>query len=41
MIEVWSSVGDLMLVVWGLWRLNWFLLVLVSIYLLTRKGDWR
>ena len=41
MVEVWSGMGDLMLVVWNLWQVNWFLLVLVSVYLFSRKGDWR
>jgi len=41
MVEVWSGMGDLMLVVWNLWRLNWFLLVLVSVYVFSRREDWR
>ena len=41
MVELWSGMGDLMFVVWNLWQVNWFLLVLVSVYLFSRKGDWR
>ena len=41
MVEVWSGMGDLMLVVWNLWQVNWFLLVLVSVYVFSRREDWR
>ena len=41
MVELWSGMGDLMFVVWNLWQVNWFLLVLVSVYVFSRREDWR